>query len=499
MVLVTTSHIDTSRKWFSHKTSGIALGRPRSLEPAVVLALGDIVSRVCSRVCCGARVLAELLNSHLETLGVAYRFSTRLSRKFIRSLGYSSKKPTGELGKEWPEATTRTLRELCQQKIEWTLNDAGITDRSCIINIDEKCCKILPLLERGWLAGGEQHVVMDTRRNITVFLVTRRLVPDVYAQLIFQGKTSAVEPANHYPTLLTTSYSESQWTTTTILTAFLTWLDTTVMNPDGSSTPWICFMDVCTVHVSQEFLVIHRETHAHIWFVCVPPNTTAVCQPLDRAYMRPFKAALGRYSARYIGREMQHHPDDVASTTHSIAGMRSLTMRWTHDALKDIATMHHNTAAWSDIFRTDAEGADVLPLATARHIAGTLLKHHRGLPAPELRTDADLDEVHVFPDPFEEEDDEPEMPEHEVPQPEDAHDEAPVPVLNRFLALRIVCGDGFRRISSVSNEKRAFPSHDVCQGQDSCGIQGARVVKAVPEVFCERPPPQQTRALSHSH
>ena len=95
------------------------------------------------------------------------------------------------------QATTRTLRELCQQKIEWTLNDAGITDRSRIINIDETCCKMLPLLEPRWLAGGEQHVVMDTRRNITVFLATRHLVPDVYVQLIFQVKTSAVE--THQP------------------------------------------------------------------------------------------------------------------------------------------------------------------------------------------------------------------------------------------------------------------------------------------------------------
>ena len=147
-------HIDTPRKWFSHKTPGTALGRPRSLEPAVVLALADIVSRVCSKVCCGAGVLAVLMNAHLETLGVAYRFSDRSSRRFMRSLGYSFKKPKGELGKEWPEATTRTLRELCQQKIEWTLNDAGITDRSRIINIDETCCKMLPLLERGWTSRG---------------------------------------------------------------------------------------------------------------------------------------------------------------------------------------------------------------------------------------------------------------------------------------------------------------------------------------------------------
>ena len=57
------AHIDTHCKWFSQKTSGIALGRPRSLEPAVLLALADIVSCVCSRVCRGAGVLAELLNA----------------------------------------------------------------------------------------------------------------------------------------------------------------------------------------------------------------------------------------------------------------------------------------------------------------------------------------------------------------------------------------------------------------------------------------------------
>ena len=430
------AHIDTPRKWLSHETSGTALGRPRSLEPAAVLA--DIVSRVCSRVCCGAGVLAELLNAHLETLGIACRFNARTSRR-LRSLGYSFKKPKGELGKEWPEATTRTLRELCQQKIEWTLNDAGITDGSRIINIDEACCKMLPLLERGWLAGGEQHVIMDTRRNITVFLATRHLVPDVYAQHIFQGKTSAVEPTNHYPTLLTTSHSESHWTTTTTLT---------------QSPMDLLRLDVCIVHVSQEFLA-----HAHIRLDYVPPNTTAVCQPLDRAYMKPFKAPLGRYSARFFGQEIQHHPDDVASITHCIAGMRNLIMRWTHDTMRNIATMRHNTAAWSDIVCTDAEGADVFALATARHIAGTLFKHHRGLPAPELRADADVDEVgdfpvhedppDVFPDLFEEEDDEQDLPEHEVPEPEDAHEKAPVPVLNRFLALRIVYGEGLRRIPSV--------------------------------------------------
>ena len=42
------------------------------------------------------------------------------------------------------------------------------------------------------------------------------------------------------------------------------------------------------------------------------------------------------------------------------------------------------------------------------------------------------------------------MPEHEAPEPEDAHEEAPIPVLKLFSALRTVYGDGLRRITTAS-------------------------------------------------
>ena len=144
----------------------------------------------------------------------------------------------------------------------------------------------------------------------------------------------------------------------------------------------------------------------------------------------------------------------------------------------------HNTAAWSDIVCADAERADVLALATARHIEGTLFRHRRGHPAPEVRADADVDEVgdvpvhedppDVYPDLFEEEDDEPELPEHEAPEPEDAHEEAPIPFLNRFLARRIVYGDGLRHTMSARSRTAAGPRE---RGRS----------RAVPEVFCEGP------------
>ena len=140
--------------------------------------------------------------------------------------------------------------------------------------------------------------------------------------------------------------------------------------------------------------------------------------------------------------------------------MRSLFVHWTHNAVQEIATMHHNTAAWSDIVCSPVDQAEVLALATARHIAGMLFNHHPGHLAPELRTDAALEAVgggpvdenppDMFLELFEKEDDEPELLEHEVPEAQDAHEEAPIPVLNRLLALRIVYGDGLRRIPSAT-------------------------------------------------
>ena len=180
--------------------------------------------------------------------------------------------------------------------------------------------------------------------------------------------------------------------------------------------------------------------------------------------MRPFKAALGRYSARYVGREIRHHSDDIASIIHSVAGLRSFLMRWTHDAVSRTATLHRNTAAWSDVVCTDAEREDVLALATARHIAGTLFKHHPGHPAPELRTCADVEPIadvdgvpvdedppvpHMVPELFEEEESEPDMLAPDGPETEEAHEKNGTPVLNRFLALCIVCSDGLRRMPSV--------------------------------------------------
>ena len=106
-------------------------------------------------------------------------------------------------------------------------------------------------------------------------------------------------------------------------------------------------------------------------------------------------------------------------------------------------------ASWSDIACSPTEQSEVLATAAAHHIVGTLFKHHRGHPAPELRTDAP-DVPHVILGLFEEESEEPDMP---APEARDRRrtrkEEDAILVLKRFLAICIVHRDGLRRMPSA--------------------------------------------------
>ena len=91
-------HPDTRGKWITMKSPKTALGRPRILDTLFVLALADIVSRVCSEGCCGAGVVAGLmtlaLGEHLVWLSTC---PPRESRNFMRTLGYTFKNTQGRV------------------------------------------------------------------------------------------------------------------------------------------------------------------------------------------------------------------------------------------------------------------------------------------------------------------------------------------------------------------------------------------------------------------
>ena len=210
------AHIDTPREWFSHKTFGTALGRPRSLEPAVVLALADIVSRVCSRVCCGVEVLAPP--------GDTWWRSVPLLRTPYTPI----------------HAITWVLLQETQGRAREGMARGTDTDTSRTVPTKDRVD-----IERCWHHRSKPH--HQHRRDVLQDVASARTPPGISCPTCMPNSFFRARPSPWnwpIPSLLTTSHSESHWTTTTTLTAFLTWLDTAVMNPDGSSahgsTSWTC-------------------------------------------------------------------------------------------------------------------------------------------------------------------------------------------------------------------------------------------------------------------
>eukprot|EP00971_Amphidinium_carterae_P201488 3998057-Amphidinium_carterae.1 len=66
------------------------------------------------------------------------------------------------------------------------------------------------------------------------------------------------------------------------------------INREQTGRPWMCILDAALVHVGAEFRNELRKVVPHIFLAFVSAGYTSVCQPLDVAVMRPFKAALQR-------------------------------------------------------------------------------------------------------------------------------------------------------------------------------------------------------------
>ena len=109
--------------------------------------------------------------------------------------------------------------------------------------------------------------------------------------------------------------------------------------------------------LQQHLDLLHGRRYSARQSRTLDPHPSDVCPHLARlratqhhgcvpAARHSLHEAIQRQSlSRLVGREIQRHPDDIANGSHSTAGFTSLPMRWTQDN----ATMHHNTAAWSDI------------------------------------------------------------------------------------------------------------------------------------------------------
>ena len=216
----------------------------------------------------------------------------------------------------------------------------------------------------------------------------------------------------------------------------------------------------------------------------MPTFGSSRCQPMPRppAFRQIFHEAIQSSAGQNLStpRWPGNPTPSRRHFTHSITGLHSLLMTWTRSAAGDRhdASQHSSSDVCSPTEQRDvlAPQRATSQAPSSSLTAATPRQSSTGCHLEEVDdslVDEDPPVPHMFPDRFEEEENECELPEHEVPEPEMRKRRRPS-VLNRFLALHVVFGDGLRRTPCVG----VLPLHHVCQVQE-----GARLPGTAPVVF----------------
>eukprot|EP00971_Amphidinium_carterae_P314552 6252232-Amphidinium_carterae.1 len=114
-----------------------------------------------------------------------------------------------------------------------------------------------------------------------------------YYQVLFASKTSRTLPQGAFASSICLDFTENHWQSAESLVRYIAWMDKDI-NLEHPGRPWMCILDAAPVHVGAEFRSELRKAVSHIFLAFVSAGYTSVCQPLDVAVMRPFKAALQR-------------------------------------------------------------------------------------------------------------------------------------------------------------------------------------------------------------
>ena len=121
------------------------------------------------------------------------------------------------------------------------------------------------------------------------------------------------------------------------------------------------------------------ETHAHIRLLLVPPNVTAVCQPLHRAYMRPLTA--GAHPT--LVRKSKTIPTSVPTSPTALVACGASSR----------AGPMTRCGTYRRCITTQELGPTSSAPMPSGQTSGKLFRHHRGHLAPELRMDADVEAI----------------------------------------------------------------------------------------------------------
>ena len=279
----------TPRRWREEEVEEEARGRPGVVPGQVAQDTCVMVYDLLRR---GLPVTRKLVQQILRRKGVEVSESTtrRLMRHEMK-LGY--KVTGGSTAAKHSVQEQEAICDLMKAKLAWMQREWSVPNDH-VWNLDQTGVRLTPGPGRSWHLRGSQSAkqvqqqVNASKEQITVALMVRMTGGDLLAQCIFAGKTDAVLPMGPHPPFLHVTSSESHWSTVaTMLQAF-----GAIVAQHEPDSHIICVVDCAPVHCSAEMNEEVKIAYPNLHLLFLYPGCTAYCQPLDRSYMRAWKANL---------------------------------------------------------------------------------------------------------------------------------------------------------------------------------------------------------------
>lgn len=248
-----------------------------------------LVKTCAAQVNFTGRVYQVLLNRQLKAMGGECTVSHTWVKRLMHEMGHSYKAHIRTTAPLLTEETIVQAEDEIALKITYMVEKYSIP-YTRVINIDETSVQMLPGYGRGWsVTAAPNKPFGDPMTNITVTLAVTMHNPRIWTQLIFKGKTTRSLPSCPHGSTTLLSHTHNHWCTVGSLKEFVSFLDGHLAEDGVEGTPWLLVLDLCPVHISKEFRKWVFEEKAHIKLVFIAGGKTCVAQPLDIAFMRPFK------------------------------------------------------------------------------------------------------------------------------------------------------------------------------------------------------------------
>ncbi len=334
------------RNWEKVGVQPKGLGRPLGSGDKKRHKIDDAELQACSTICLslvekGAPMSRHLMQEIINQRILPKTVSIHWVGDFLKGLGLSWQlTKRGDSAKFTPEEAA-AFRCRLKLKLHFLMEMPQRVDIAHVWNLDETFMKLLPMPRRAWLSKEKpkkpEQFVPDDKAGFTVTLVTPALWGGpAWVQLCVKGKTERVLPSlDGCGPRVSVTKSESGWATTETILELVRIIESS-MEPE---TPWILVWDVAPTHISENTRLTLRAEHPFLTLCYVEARTTAICQPLDIAYMASYKASVRRQWCRVVARRVLE--------THSAVGtmVRQLDLKTQLPVYLDVALQETHTEA----------------------------------------------------------------------------------------------------------------------------------------------------------